>query len=54
MLLKSTDLFLGVLVDKWVDHLPRTHEYVGRVDDEQLAQPLGVVVLQVQAKNDDH
>lgn len=38
-------LFFGIVVDKWVDNLPCSHEYIRRVNYKYLAKPLWVAIL---------
>lgn len=45
---RKSDLFSGIFIDEWVDELPRRHEYVGDVNEEQLLQSFWVIILKVQ------
>lgn len=47
MLYKPFHLFLCVFVDKRINHLPCSHEYVRNMNNKQFAQPLRVTILSI-------
>ena len=45
LVVRDDDLVLGVDVEEWFDEAPRHREGPRGIDNDELVQPLGVVVL---------